>query len=387
MLRCRPGHAGVADMVLKDRVALVTGGGTGIGLAIALAFLREGARVTIGSRNPVHLKEGSEAARAAGHAVLTLQLDVTDPASVRSAVDAVVSRYGRIDILVNNAGASGRTPMTDPDDSRWHAIIQTNLTGAYLCSKQALRVMKDGEHGRIINLSSVLGRFGVPGYAAYCAAKHGIIGFTKAVALEVASRGITVNAICPSWVDTDMARQGITETAAGLGVSAEEFRRHAALLFSGHHSVFGPAGRKVGGHLETLVRRGRDWLLLSYPGSGVPDGRGGAYPLDVDARSAVVLLLGLGLVLPRRRAPVSCAHSRLLHPADGFHLPPLGRRLAQGDPGPGADLPQRVDARDVVPAGHRRLCGRVHRGPDVPDPRAHAQVQAPRRAVPQAAGS
>ena len=214
-------------MELKDRVALVTGGGTGIGLAIAVAFLREGARVAIGSRNPVHLKEGNKAARAAGHEVLPLPLDVTDPASVRSAVDAVVSRYGRMDILVNNAGVSGRTPMTDPDDTRWHAIIQTNLTGAYLCSKQALRVMKDGEHGRIINLSSVLGRFGVPGYAAYCAAKHGIIGLTKAFALEVASRGITVNAICPTWVDTDMARQGITESAAIRGVSAEEFRRQA----------------------------------------------------------------------------------------------------------------------------------------------------------------
>src|SRR5207245_5658874 len=113
MLGCRPGHAGVADVVLKDRVALVTGGGTGIGLAIALAFLREGARVAIGSRNPVHLKGGSEAARAAGHEVLPLQLDVTDPASVHSAVDAVLSRDGRIDILVNNAGVSGQTPMTD----------------------------------------------------------------------------------------------------------------------------------------------------------------------------------------------------------------------------------------------------------------------------------
>src|SRR3989449_9864732 len=87
------------------------------------------------------------------------------------------------------------------------------------CSKQALRIMKDGEHGRIINLSSVLGRFGVPGYAAYCAAKHGIIGLTKALALEVASRGITVNAICPTWVDTDMARQAITETACILRMS------------------------------------------------------------------------------------------------------------------------------------------------------------------------
>src|SRR6266511_1723075 len=214
-------------MVLKDRVALVTGGGTGIGLAIALAFLREGARVAIGSRNPVHVKEGSEAARAAGHEALPLQLDVTDPASVHGAVGAVVSRYGRIDILVNNAGASGRTPMTDPDDTRWHAIIHTNLTGAYLCSKQALRQMKDGEHGRIINLSSVLGRFGVPGYTAYCTAKHGIIGFTKALALEVAARGITVNAICPTWVDTDMARQGMVETASVLGITVDEFRRQA----------------------------------------------------------------------------------------------------------------------------------------------------------------
>jgi NAD(P)-dependent dehydrogenase (short-subunit alcohol dehydrogenase family) len=87
--------------------------------------------------------------------------------------------------------------------------------------------MKDGEHGRIINLSSVLGRFGVPGYSAYCTAKHGILGFTKALALEVAARGITVNAICPTWVDTPMARQGIAETAAVLGVTPEEFRRQA----------------------------------------------------------------------------------------------------------------------------------------------------------------
>ena len=214
-------------MVLKDRVALVTGGGTGIGLAIALAFLREGARVAIGSRNPAHLQAGSGAVREAGHEVLAIQTDVTDPSSVHAVVDGVVSRYGRLDILVNNAGTSGQTPITDPDDTGWHAILATNLTGTYLCSKQVLRQMRDGEHGRIINLSSVLGRFGVPGYAAYCAAKHGIIGFTKALALEVAARGITVNAICPTWVDTDMARQGMTETASVLGITVEEFRRQA----------------------------------------------------------------------------------------------------------------------------------------------------------------
>ena len=214
-------------MVLKDRVAFVTGGGTGIGLAIALALLREGAHVAIGSRNPAHLRAGEEAVRAAGHDVLTVRLDVTDAAMVRAAVEEAVNRYGRLDILVNNAGASGQTPMADPDDARWHAILNTNLTGAYLCAKQSLRHMRDGEGGRIINLSSVLGRFGVPGYAAYCAAKHGIIGFTKALALEVAARGITVNVICPTWVDTAMAQQGIAETAVRLGVTVEEFRRQA----------------------------------------------------------------------------------------------------------------------------------------------------------------
>src|SRR5206468_8690851 len=105
------------------------------------------------------------------------------------------------------------------DDSRWLAILAASLNGAYFWAKQALRFIKDGEHGRIINMSSVLGRFGVPGYAAYCTAKHGILGFTKALALEVAGRGITVNAICPTWVNTAMAQQGIEETAAMLGVS------------------------------------------------------------------------------------------------------------------------------------------------------------------------
>ena len=224
-------------MVLKERVALVTGGGTGIGLAIALAFLREGARVAIGSRNPAHVKAGSDAARSAGHEVLALGLDVRDQTSVRTAVEAVVGRYGRIDILVNNAGLSGRTPISDHDDSRWDAILTTNLTGAYLCSKHALQFMKDGEHGRIINMSSVLGRFGVPGYTAYCTTKHGIIGFTKALALEVAGRGITVNAICPTWVDTAMTRQGIEETAACMGISPEEFRRQAIHAVPIHRMV------------------------------------------------------------------------------------------------------------------------------------------------------
>src|SRR5207302_11119667 len=164
---------------------------------------------------------------AFGHDMITVKLAGTDTAAVREPIESIARRYGRFDILVNNAGLSGRTPMTDPDDSRWLAILAANLNGAYFCSKQALRFMKDGEHGRIINMSSVLGRFGVAGYAAYCTAKHGLLGFTKALALEIASRGITVNAICPTWVDTPMAWQGIQETAAVLGITPDEFRRQA----------------------------------------------------------------------------------------------------------------------------------------------------------------
>jgi 3-hydroxybutyrate dehydrogenase len=214
-------------MLLKQRVAMITGGGTGIGLAIAQTYLREGAQVAIVSRDRMHLQAASATARALGHDLMAIQLDITDSAAVREAVESIEKRYARIDILVNNAGLSGRTPISDQDDSRWLAILATNLNGAYYCSKQALRFMKDGEHGRIINMSSVLGRFGVPGYGAYCTAKHGLLGFTKALALEVAARGITVNAICPTWVDTSMARQGIEETAAVLGVTPDEFRRQA----------------------------------------------------------------------------------------------------------------------------------------------------------------
>ena len=117
--------------------------------------------------------------------------------------------------------------MTGTDDSRWHEIIDTNLTGLYLVSKAALPRIPDHRGGRVINISSVLGRFGVPGYTAYCAAKHGVIGFTKALALEVAPREITVNAICPGWVETEMAVHGMRLGGEATGSDYETFRRQA----------------------------------------------------------------------------------------------------------------------------------------------------------------
>ncbi len=211
--------------MLKGRVALVTGGGSGIGRGIALGLADKGVHVAVCGRRGDLLDQTVSQIREGGGSAMSMTADVTRRDEVERCVASVVNEWGQIDILVNNAGVSGRTPIDDPDDTRWLTILDVNLTGSYLCSKVVLPHMKDP--GRIVNMSSVLGRFGVPGYAAYCTAKHGIIGFTKALALEVAGRGITVNAICPTWVDTDMARQGIEETAAILGMPAEAFRAQA----------------------------------------------------------------------------------------------------------------------------------------------------------------
>ncbi len=214
-------------MLLAGKVAIVTGGGSGIGKAISENLAKNGARVAVASRNPSHLEAAAELFKRLDRPLLTIQMDVRKKEQAQKAVNRVLAAWGGVDILVNNAGISGLNRMDDPDDSRWHDIINTNLTGTYLITKEVLKVMKDHSDGRIINISSVLGKFGVPGYSAYCASKHGMIGFTRALALEVVNRGITVNTVCPGWVETEMARLGIEESAAYQGISAEEFRRQA----------------------------------------------------------------------------------------------------------------------------------------------------------------
>ena len=212
-------------MALAGKIALVTGGGTGIGKAIAEAMAVNGARVVIASRNPAHLKGAAEA--PANGSFLPVQMDIRNKEQVQSGIGKILESWGPIDILVNNAGIGGMNRIDEPDDSRWHDILETNLTGTYQVTKEVLKSMKDHAGGRIVNISSVLGKFGVAGYSAYCATKHGMIGFTRALALEVVARGITVNTICPGWIETEMARQGISESAANLGITVEEFRRQA----------------------------------------------------------------------------------------------------------------------------------------------------------------
>jgi NAD(P)-dependent dehydrogenase (short-subunit alcohol dehydrogenase family) len=156
---------------------------------------------------------------------ITVTMDVRDRESVEAGVRRIVDRFGRVDVVVNNAGISGVTPIDAEDTRPWIDIIQTNILGTYHVTRCSAPHMTDG--GRVIMISSVLGKFGVPGYTAYCAAKTGLIGFTRALALELAPRKITVNALCPGWTDTEMARAGMEDLAAEQGITLEEFKQQA----------------------------------------------------------------------------------------------------------------------------------------------------------------
>jgi ketoreductase len=214
-------------MMATNKVALITGGGTGIGKAIGVQLAKNGSKVALASRNPAHVESAAAELRALGLAILPLQMDVRNKQDIESGVLNVLGQWGAIHILVNNAGISGLSTIDDPDDTKWYDIVDTNLNGMYRVTKEVLKHMPDQSGGRIINISSVLGKFGVPGYTAYCTTKHGMIGFTRALALEVVHRGITVNALCPGWVDTEMATRGIKETAALQGITPEQFKAQA----------------------------------------------------------------------------------------------------------------------------------------------------------------
>jgi NAD(P)-dependent dehydrogenase (short-subunit alcohol dehydrogenase family) len=193
---------------VSERTVLVTGGTRGIGRAIVERFCAQGAEVIVCGRAP----PTEPLPRLASF----VSCDIADAGAVKHMFGSIA----RLDILVNNAGLAGGNAL-DGDDDLWHAIIATNLHGAYYCSKAALPLLPD-KTGRIVNIASVLGLYGVADSTAYCAAKHGVIGLTRALAKAVAPRGVTVNAVCPGFVRTAMAEQryreiGITEAQAAAG--------------------------------------------------------------------------------------------------------------------------------------------------------------------------
>ena len=205
-----------------ERTVVITGGGRGIGRAIALAFAEPGAHIVITSRTASQLEKTAADIKAKGAQATAIPMDVTDEANVAQGFGSLHGLVKDVNILVNNAGVGGGEIVQGSDVARWKRTIDTNLTGMYLVTRQILPLMAN--EGRIINLSSVLGRFGVPGYTAYCASKHGVIGFTRALAFETLKKKITVNAIAPGWVDTDMAVQGMSQGATHAKVSFDEFK-------------------------------------------------------------------------------------------------------------------------------------------------------------------
>ena len=189
---------------LSGKVALVTGASQGIGRATLIALAEAGARVAAAARNATKLKEAAEAVAAAGGEALAIPMDVADAEQVKAGFRQTLERFGRLDILVNNAGIARDALALRMKPEDWEGVLRTNLTGAMLCIQQALAPMVRQRSGRIINVSSVVAQTGNPGQANYVAAKAGLIGLTKAIAVEVASRNITVNAVAPGFIATQM---------------------------------------------------------------------------------------------------------------------------------------------------------------------------------------
>ncbi|MEW6731691.1 MAG: 3-oxoacyl-ACP reductase family protein [Acidobacteriota bacterium] len=213
-------------MELKGKTAFVTGGGRGIGRACALALAGAGARVVVAARSTGEIEAVANQIKELGTAALAVTLDVTRSESVTHAFEQALKEFPAIDILVNNAGIARSMPLVKCSEELWLETLEINLTGTFRCIKAALPGMLARGWGRIINIASIAGKAGAPYISAYTASKHGVLGLTKALAQEVAIKGVTVNAICPGYVETDMAENAIKTIGEKTGASPEKAREY-----------------------------------------------------------------------------------------------------------------------------------------------------------------
>lgn len=238
-------------MILAHQVAVVTGASRGIGRAIALALAKAGAVVLVNyASNRNAADEVVHAITNSGGQAMAVQGDVSHAEAAEALINAAIEHYGRVDILVNNAGVTRDTLLMRMKEEDWDAVLNTNLKGVFHCTKAAIRPMLKQRSGRIINISSVVALMGNVGQANYAAAKAGILGFTKSMAREVAPRNITVNAVCPGYIDTDMTRV-LSEDVRNAAVSHIPLGRmgHAEEVASAVVFLAGPGANYITGQV------------------------------------------------------------------------------------------------------------------------------------------
>ncbi|MFT3718454.1 SDR family NAD(P)-dependent oxidoreductase [Pseudorhodoferax sp.] len=206
---------------MKKVHALVTGGGRGIGAAVARRLAADGLQVTVLGRGLASVQALAAEEPERLHAVAA---DVADAQQVAAALADAVRRFGPVQVLVNNAGQAESAPFLKMDAGQWQRMLDVNLTGTMLCTQAVLPGMVAAGWGRIVNVASTAGQVGYAYVAAYCAAKHGVIGLTRALALELAAKGVTVNAVCPGYTETDIVKDSIARVVAKTGRSAEDAR-------------------------------------------------------------------------------------------------------------------------------------------------------------------
>ncbi len=207
--------------MLNGKIALITGGGRGIGRAIAHTFAHHGALIAVAARTAEQVEQ---VAAEIGNDAIALTCDVANPESVTQMFAQARERLGEVDILINNAGIAESATLITTSDDLWHRHLAINLSGTFYCTRAALPAMLKKNWGRVINIASIAAKTGAPYIAAYTASKHGVLGLTRSVAIEVGATGITVNAICPGYVDTEMVARGIEKITSRTGRSAEEAR-------------------------------------------------------------------------------------------------------------------------------------------------------------------
>ena len=200
--------------------ALITGGGTGIGAAVATRLADAGARITLAGRRPEPLEKVADGLSSAQ----AVPFDVTDEEEIEGGLATATGEFGPVDILVNNAGAAESAPFDRTTLDTWRAMLEVNLTGVFLMSRAVLPAMVERRWGRIVSIASTAGLKGYAYVAAYCAAKHGVIGLTRSLALEIAQKGVTVNAVCPGYTETELLDDSVAEISASTGMSEDEAR-------------------------------------------------------------------------------------------------------------------------------------------------------------------